>query len=73
MADICDDADIVIQEALNRSLSQIPRYSGISSTECVECWELIPEGRRVAIPGFSFARLVLSVRRWLRRECADYE
>jgi len=51
MADICDDADIVIQEALNRSLSQIPRYSGISSTECVECWELIPEGRRVAIPG----------------------
>ena len=51
MSDICDQADDVIEEALNRSLSQIHRYSGISSTECVECWELIPEGRRVAIPG----------------------
>lgn len=51
MADICDDADIVIQEALNRSLSQIPSYTGISATECVECGEGIPEGRRVAIPG----------------------
>lgn len=51
MADICDDADIVIEEALNRSLSQIPRYTGISATECVECGDVIPEGRRVAIPG----------------------
>ncbi len=51
MSDICDDADVVIEEALNRSLSQIPRYTGISATECVECGEVIPEGRRVAIPG----------------------
>ena len=51
MADICDDAQEVIEEALNRSLSQIPRYTGISATECVECGEGIPEGRRVAIPG----------------------
>lgn len=51
MADICDDADVVIEEALNRSLSQIPRYTGVSATECVECGEVIPEGRRVAIPG----------------------
>lgn len=51
MADICDDADIVIQEALNRSLAEIPRYTGISATECCECGEEIPEGRRVAIPG----------------------
>lgn len=51
MSDICDDADIVIQEALNRSLAQIPSYTGISATECVECAEGIPEGRRVAIPG----------------------
>ena len=51
MSDICDDADVVIEEALNRSLSQIPRYTGISATECVECGDVIPEGRRVAIPG----------------------
>ncbi|WEX18941.1 TraR/DksA C4-type zinc finger protein [Pseudomonas sp. G11] len=51
MSDICDDADVVIEEALNRSLSKIPRYTGISATECCECGEEIPEGRRVAIPG----------------------
>lgn len=51
MADICDEAEVVIQEALNRSLSQIPRYTGVSATECVECGEVIPEGRRAAIPG----------------------
>lgn len=51
MADIVDLADVVIEEALNRSLSQIPRYTGVSATECVECGELIPEGRRLAIPG----------------------
>ena len=51
MADICDEAEVVIQEALNRSLSQIPRYTGVSAMECVECGEVIPEGRRAAIPG----------------------
>ena len=50
MADVCDEADIVIEEALNRTLAQIPRYTGISATEC-ECGEDIPEGRRQAIPG----------------------
>lgn len=51
MSDICDQADDVIEETRNRALSQIPRYTGISATECVECEEEIPEGRRVAIPG----------------------
>lgn len=51
MTDICDDASIVIDQTLELSLAQIPRYTGISSTECVECSEVIPEGRRVAIPG----------------------
>lgn len=50
MADVCDEADIVIEEGLKRTLSQIPRYTGISATEC-ECGEEIPEGRRLAIPG----------------------
>ena len=51
MSDICDQADDVIEETRNRALAHIPRYTGISATECVGCGELIPEGRRVAIPG----------------------
>ncbi|MGY2258140.1 TraR/DksA C4-type zinc finger protein [Pseudomonas sp. SDO55104_S430] len=50
MADVCDLADEAIEESLNRTLSQIPRYTGVSATEC-ECGEEIPEGRRLAIPG----------------------
>lgn len=50
MVDIADLADEAIEESLNRSIAQIPRYTGISATEC-ECGEEIPEGRRVAIPG----------------------
>lgn len=51
MADVCDEADIVIEEALNRTLAQIPRYTGISATECEECGDDIPEGRRNAVKG----------------------
>lgn len=50
MPDVCDEADVAIEEALNRSIANIPRYTGISATEC-ECGEEIPEGRRLAIPG----------------------
>lgn len=50
MVDIADFADEAIEESLNRSIAQIPRYTGISATEC-ECGEEIPEGRRQAIPG----------------------
>lgn len=50
MADICDDADDVIEKTREHALAQIPRYTGISATEC-ECGETIPEGRRLAIPG----------------------
>ena len=51
MSDICDQADDVIEETRNRALAQIPRYTGISATECVECGEEIPEGRREAVKG----------------------
>lgn len=50
MADICDNADDVIEKTREHALTQIPRYTGISATEC-ECGEEIPEGRRLAIPG----------------------
>jgi len=50
MADICDDADDVIEKTREHALAQIPRYTGISATEC-DCGDEIPEGRRLAIPG----------------------
>lgn len=51
MADIADFAGEVIEQTVEHALAQIPSYTGISATECVECGEVIPEGRRVAIPG----------------------
>lgn len=60
MSDVADDADIVIEESLNRSISQIPRYTGISATEC-DCGEEIPEGRRLAIPGVQLCAACQSI------------
>lgn len=41
-----------LEESIRASaISQRTIYTGISATECVECGDLIPEGRRVAIPG----------------------
>lgn len=51
MTDIADDASIVIEQTVEHAIAQIPRYTGISAMECVECGEVIPGGRRVAIPG----------------------
>ena len=51
MADIADFAGDVIEQTVEHALAQIPSYTGISATECVECGDGIPEGRRVAIPG----------------------
>jgi len=50
MSDICDDADILIEQRREHALTQIPRYTGISAFEC-ECGEEIPEGRRNAVKG----------------------
>lgn len=51
MADIADFAGDVIEQTVEQGIAQIPRYTGVSATECCECGEEIPEGRRVAIPG----------------------
>lgn len=68
--DIADDADIRIEQTLETALAQIPRYTGISATEC-ECGEEIPEGRRVAIPGVKLcvgcAERVALVKQGVRR------
>jgi phage/conjugal plasmid C-4 type zinc finger TraR family protein len=51
MADVCDQADVAIQEQLDRSLAALPKYSGVSAEFCEECDSEIPEKRRMAIPG----------------------
>lgn len=51
MVDIADLADEAIEESLNRSIAQIPRYTGISAKECEECGKEIPEDRREAVKG----------------------
>ncbi len=70
MSDICDDADILIEQRRDQALAQIPRYTGISATEC-ECGEEIPEGRRLAIPGVQLcvgcAERVALVKQGVRR------
>lgn len=57
MVDIADLADEAIEESLNRSIAQIPRYTGISATECEECGEDIPELRRKAVDGVKLCKL----------------
>ena len=70
MSDICDAADDVIEKTREHALANIPRYTGISATEC-ECGEEIPEGRRLAIPGVQLcvvcAERVALVKQGVRR------
>lgn len=71
MVDIADLADEAIEESLNRSIAQIPRYTGISATECEDCGEEIPEGRRNAVKGVKLctacAERVALVKQGVRR------
>lgn len=70
MSDLCDDADILIEQRREQALARIPRYTGISAKEC-ECGDVIPEGRRVAIPGVQLcvgcAERVALVKQGVRR------
>ena len=56
MADLCDDADIIIEQRREHALAQIPRYTGISATECEDCGEDIPEARRKAVDGVKLCK-----------------
>ncbi len=71
MSDICDDADILIEQRREQALAQIPRYTGISAKECEECSEEIPEGRRNAVKGVKLcvgcAERVALVKQGVRR------
>ena len=39
------------QAQIEAGISRIQRYEGESLSECAECGDEIPEGRRVAVPG----------------------
>lgn len=56
MVDIADLADEAIEESLNRSIAQIPRYTGISAKECEECGDDIPDDRREAVKGVKLCK-----------------
>lgn len=51
LADDVDAAQALVDRSLQESLEAIPKYAGISATECEVCDEEIPQGRRDAIPG----------------------
>ena len=44
-----DQIDATIDDAINRARSQLPR--GESLSHCEECDAVIPEARRLAVPG----------------------
>ncbi|RON17926.1 DnaK suppressor protein [Pseudomonas brassicacearum] len=71
MADEIDIAQERIENTLENALAQIPRYTGISATECEECGEEIPEGRRNAVKGVKLcvgcAERVALVKQGVRR------
>ena len=46
-----EQAEKLQQAQIDAGISRIQRYEGESLSECAECGDEIPEGRRVAVPG----------------------
>lgn len=46
-----EQAEKLQQAQIEAGISRIQRYEGESLSECAECGDEIPEGRRVAVPG----------------------
>lgn len=51
MADPLDEAQDIETAEREHARANRQRYEGDSATECIECGEAIPEGRRRALPG----------------------
>lgn len=51
MTDEADIANDAAQKALDNTLSSRVIYQGESADECIECGELIPSERQIAVPG----------------------
>lgn len=46
-----EQAEKLQQAQIEAGISRIKRYEGESLSECAECGDEIPEGRRAAVPG----------------------
>lgn len=46
-----EQAEKLQQAQIEAGISRIQRYEGESLSECAECGDEIPEGRRAAVPG----------------------
>lgn len=51
MADQLDDANSLEEMGRDLAISNRVKYVGVSAMRCNECGELIPQGRRDAVPG----------------------
>ena len=51
MSDELEQASDLEEMLRSQAIDNRVRYVGISATRCSECWELIPQGRRDAVPG----------------------
>lgn len=54
MADWIDEATELSEEYLQKALSNIKVYSGVSAENCIECNDIIPSKRRKLIPGVQY-------------------
>ncbi|MBT8068947.1 MAG: DksA/TraR family C4-type zinc finger protein [Xanthomonadales bacterium] len=61
-----DQIDATVEDAVQRARSEIPRGQGLR--RCEECETLIPEARRVAVPG---VRLCVNCQSELDKKQAD--
>ena len=51
MADQLDDANGLEEMGRDLAINNRVKYVGISAVRCGECGDLIPQGRRDAVPG----------------------
>lgn len=54
MADEIDASQAESDFLLSLRLSKRTRYQGLSAEVCIECGEIIPYARRMALPGIQY-------------------
>lgn len=54
MADQFDRASKLEEMERDIAINNRVRYAGISATRCNDCGDLIPQGRREAVPGCKY-------------------
>jgi phage/conjugal plasmid C-4 type zinc finger TraR family protein len=65
-----EQIDASLGDAIDRARSRLPQ--GDSALDCVECGELIPEARRIALPGVQLCVGCQSEQDKVNTEAAGY-